>query len=222
MDVFFAVLHYEDFAFLSSRLHREIWRIVRRVAAPLPPNLREFVLSLGGPLMIPATLLLWVGLVTAGFALIYYAGMSEENFAFDFDVEQNFGRALYLSGVTVATLGYGDITPISPLYELIALSEALFGFILLSLTISYVLGTYGVLHQLNILGSDLYHQAEDPGDPRSVLVSHFPDGHPQNLDSHLMTLYRGMVAYAEGVRRYPPSTISTEADPTDQCPTPSA
>lgn len=203
LDVFFTVLHYDDFGFLSKRLHRGIWGALRRLTAPMPRNLRNFVLSLGGPLMIPATILLWLGLVTVGFALIYYAGKGGENFAFDYDVDQSFGRMLYLSGVTVATLGYGDITPISPLYELMALSESLIGFGLLSLSISYVLGTYSVLHQLTILDSDLYHQAEDPTDPKSTLISHFPEGHPKNLDPHLMSLYRGMIAYAEGLRRYP-------------------
>ena len=203
LDVFFTVLHYDDFGFLSNRLHRGIWGALRRLTAPMPRNLRNFVLSLGGPLMIPATILLWIGLVTVGFALIYYAGMGEENFAFDYDVDQSFGRMLYLSGVTVATLGYGDITPISPLYELMALSESLIGFGLLSLSISYVLGTYRILNELTILASDLYHQAEDPTDPKSTLISHFPEGHPKNLDPHLMSLYRGMIAYAEGLRRYP-------------------
>ncbi len=203
LDVFFTVLHYDDLGFLSNRLHRGIWRVVRGITAPMPHSLGNFGLSLGAPLMIPATIILWVGLVMVGFALIYYAGMDGENFAFDFDVDQGFGRALYLSGVTVATLGYGDITPISPLYEVIALGEALIGFVILSLTISYVLGIYGVFHQLSILDSDLYHQAEDAGDPRSVLSSHFPDGRPRNLDPHLMSLYRGMIAYAAGVRRYP-------------------
>jgi hypothetical protein len=203
LDVFFTVLHYDDLGFLSKRLHKGIWEVLRRITAPMPPNLRNFGLSLGGPSMIPATILLWVGLAMVGFALIYYAGMGEENFAFDYEVDQSFGRMLYLSGVTVATLGYGDITPISPLYELVALSQALIGFGILSLSIAYVLGSYGFLHQLSILASDLYHQAEDPTDPKSTLVSHFPEGRPKNLDPHLMSLYRGVIAYAEGVRRYP-------------------
>ena len=141
--------------------------------------------------MIPATIFLWAGLEILGFALIYYVGMGGENFAFDNDVQPDFGAALYLSGVTLATLGYGDITPVSPLYEAITLAEALIGFAILSLTISYVLGIYRVLHQLSVLGSDLYHQSEDAGDPRSVLISHFPDGHSRNLDPHLMSPYQG-------------------------------
>lgn len=203
LDVFFTVLHYDDLGFLSDRLHRGIWGVLRRLTAPMPRNLRNFVLSLGGPLMIPATILLWVGLVMVGFALIYYAGMGEENFAFDYNVDQSFGSMLYLSGVTVATLGYGDITPISPLYELMALSEALIGFSVFTMSISYVLGTYRILHEFTILDSGLYHQAEDATDPKSTLVSHFLEGHPKNLDPHLMSLYRGLIAYAAGVRRYP-------------------
>lgn len=203
LDVFFTVLHYDDLGILSNRLHRGIWSITRYLTAPMPPNLRNFGLSLGGPLMIPATIGLWMGLVMVGFALIYYAGLSEGNFAFDYDVGQNFWGMLYLSGVTVATLGYGDITPLTPLYEALTLSEALIGFGILTLSISYVLGAYGFLHQLTVLNSDLYHQARQSNDPPSTLDSHFPEGQPRNLDPHLMSLYRGMIAYAEGTRRYP-------------------
>lgn len=128
--------------------------------------------------MIPGTIFLWAGLEILGFALIHYVGMGGAHFAFEHEVEPDIGPAVYLSGVTLATLGYGDITPISPLYEAIALSEALIGFVILSLTISYVLGIYRVLHQLSVLASGLYHQAEDAKDSRSVLVSHFPDGQP--------------------------------------------
>jgi Ion channel len=137
LDVLLTVLHYDDLGFLSNRLHRGVWTVVRWVTRPLPRKSRNFGLSLGAPLMIPVTILFWAGIEILGFASVYYAGMGEENFAFDNDVEPDFGAALYLSGVTLATLGYGDITPISPLYEGLALGEALIGFAILSLSISY-------------------------------------------------------------------------------------
>lgn len=71
--------------------------------------------------MIVVTLALWMGLVFMGFTLLYYAGMnqenSQENFFFSPKTGPSFGSALYLSGVTLVTLGYGDITPSSSLYE---------------------------------------------------------------------------------------------------------
>ena len=38
LDVFFTVLHYDDFGFLSNRLHRGIWSSMRYLTAPMPPT----------------------------------------------------------------------------------------------------------------------------------------------------------------------------------------
>jgi hypothetical protein len=114
LDVFLTVLHYEDLGFLSNRLYRWMWEVLRRATAILPDGMRASARSLGGPLMVSATLIVWVGLEIAGFALLFFAGMDGENFALASQLEPDFLGAIYYSVVTVATLGYGDIMPISP------------------------------------------------------------------------------------------------------------
>ena len=54
-------------------------------------------------------------------------------------------EAFYFSGVTIGTLGLGDVTPLNSLYQVIAVSEALIGFGILTIAITYVLGIYEVL-----------------------------------------------------------------------------
>ncbi len=203
LDLFFAVLHYEGYGFLSSRLNRGIWRATRWAANLLPQNLRAFGLALGAPLMVPATLSLWVGLEILGFALLYYVGMNRENFAFQPGLEPGFREALYLSGVSLATLGYGDLTPSSTLYQMLGFAEALIGFGILTLSLSYVLNIYRVLQQFSILAAGLYHQAADPGNPRTILVPYFAQGMPHDFGTSLMNLHQNLVAYHEGMRRYP-------------------
>ena len=203
LDVFFIVLQYNYFGFLSSRLYELTWHTLRWATAPLPERPRAFVRSFGAPSMIVLTLALWMGLVFVGFTLLYYAGMNRENFFFSPGVQPSFSSALYLSGVTLATLGYGDITPSSFLYQSLAVGEALIGFAILTLAISYILNIYQVLEQLSILTERLYHQAIDHGDPRSILVHYFPNGEPRSLDSQLMSLYQDLVSYYEGLRRFP-------------------
>jgi hypothetical protein len=204
LDVFFTVLHYDGFGFLSSRLYRRLFDVVCFLTGPLPRKYRALGLSMAAPLMVPATITVWIFLVSAGYALIYYAGMDGETFSFSSSgLAPSFMEALYFSGVTIATLGLGDVTPLSGPYQAIAVSEALVGFGILTLSISYVIGVYGVLQRLGVLTAGLYHQAQDTNDPLSILVPHFPEGQPRALETHLMSLHRDLVEVYEGMRRYP-------------------
>lgn len=88
LDVFFAVLNYDGFSFLSSRMYRATWSFVRTITRPLPKRARSFGLSIGTPLMIPATLLLWMVIEILGFGLIYYSRM--DYFSFTSGTEPTF------------------------------------------------------------------------------------------------------------------------------------
>jgi Ion channel len=204
LDVFFTVLHYDGFGFLSSRLYRRLFDVVCFLTGPLPRRYRALGLSMAAPLMVPVTITVWIFLVSAGYALVYYAGMDGESFSFSSSgLAPSFMEAMYFSGVTIATLGLGDVTPLSGPYQAIAVSEALVGFGILTLSISYVIGVYGVLQRLGVLTAGLYHQAQDTNDPLSILVPHFPDGQHRGLETHVMSLHRDLVEVYEGMRRYP-------------------
>jgi hypothetical protein len=205
LDVFFTVLHYDGFGFLSSRLYRRIFGLVRFLTRPLPRRYRALGLSMAAPLMVPVTIAVWILLVTLGYALVYYAGMDGETF-FSLpgrNLDPSLLEALYLSGVAVSTLGFGDITPTSSLYQAIVVSEALVGFGILTLAISYIIGVYGVLQRLGVLAAGLHHQAQDTDNPWTILAPHFQGSKPVALESHLMELHRGLVEVYEGMRRYP-------------------
>jgi hypothetical protein len=101
---------------------------------------------MAAPLMVPVTVVVWILLVSMGYAMIYYAGMKSGDFSLSVPrLEPSFVEALYFSGITISTLGLGDVTPTSGFYQLFAVSEALTGFGILTLAITYVLGIYGVL-----------------------------------------------------------------------------
>jgi hypothetical protein len=107
---------------------------------------------MAAPLMVPATITVWIFLVSSGYALVYYAGMDARTFSFSTSgLGPSVMEAFYFSGVTIATLGLGDVTPLNPLYQAVAISEALIGFGILTLSITYVLGIYEVLQRLGIL-----------------------------------------------------------------------
>ena len=142
-DVFFTVLHYDGFGFLSSRLYHRLFDAVCFITRPLPQTYRAFGRSMAAPLMVPVTIVVWILLVSMGYAMIYYAGMKSGDFSLSVPrLEPSFVEALYFSGITISTLGLGDVTPTSGFYQLFAVSEALTGFGILTLAI-----TYSVFHR---------------------------------------------------------------------------
>ncbi len=204
LDVFFTVLHYDGFGFLSSRLYRGVFWAVRLITRPLPRTYRALGLSMAAPLMVPVTITVWISLIAFGYALIYYSGMDEKFFSLPGrTLEPTFLEALYFSGTAISTVGFGDITPTNAIFQTLAISEALIGFGILTLAITYVLGVYNVLQQLGVLSAGLYHQAQDTGDPWSILAPHFPGGEHRGLETHLMYLHQGLVEIYEGIRQYP-------------------
>ena len=201
LDVFFAVLNYDGFSFLSSRVYRAAWSTVRAATKPLPENMRHFGLSIGAPLMIPGTMLMWMAIEILGFGLIYYS--QTDYFSFTSGSRPTLPHMIYLSGVTIGTLGYGDITPKNPFFGAVTFTQALIGFSIITLFITYILNIYQVLQQWNTLSSGLYHQARGAGDPVTLLKPHFPKGEPSGLDATIGGLHQNLTSYYEGVRRYP-------------------
>jgi hypothetical protein len=63
--------------------------------------------------------------------------------------------SIYLSLVTVATLGFGDVVPTSLSLRLVAPLEALFGFMLLTAAVSWVLEIYPAVHRRRVLAMQL-------------------------------------------------------------------
>lgn len=80
-------------------------------------------------------LLLIYGIVIIGFGLIYFfltmqdMALVENGELRQGGVLDTVGQAVYFSGVTMLTIGYGDITPVG-MARFIALIQALIGYIL--------------------------------------------------------------------------------------------
>lgn len=202
LDVFLTVLNYDGFSFLTSRVYRMSWGATRAVARRLPGRPAQMLLSLAAPAMLPGTVAIWVGLEIVGFALIYQPAMEAGWFSIKADIEPTFGQALYLSGVTLATLGYGDIVPGPNFAQALSVFEALIGFAILTLTVSYVLATFRVLEQVRALADTLGHiipANRSTIDMSRDLLRAGVDG----VGFLLEKVHDGLQAYDEGVRLYP-------------------
>lgn len=151
-DVFHTLFHPIGHGSIAPQVMRFVWWLLRVFRSD------GRIALMTGPLGIALVVLTWGALAVLGWAMVYYAQMPE---GFSFGSELNPAHrhvvfdSLYVSLVTIGTLGFGDIVPTSPLLRLIVPLEALFGFMLLTAAVSWVLQIYPALHRRRVLALQL-------------------------------------------------------------------
>jgi hypothetical protein len=150
-DIFHTLWHPSGFGTIARLVFRSVWRGAARL---VPSRSRD----LAGPVGLLGTVGTWTSLVVGGFALVYWSHMTE---GFHFGSSLQPGRssdvvaALYLSLVTVTTLGFGDILPAHPALRLLTPVQALVGFVLLTAAISWGLQVYPALGRRRVVSTRL-------------------------------------------------------------------
>ena len=151
-DVFHTLFHPVGHGSIAPQVMKLVWRLLR-----LFPSSRR-ITSLTGPLGIAMVVLTWGSAAVLGWTLIYFAQMPD-GFSYGPDLNpadrNNLVDSLYLSLVTVGTLGFGDIVPTSTSLRVAVPLEALFGFMLLTAAVSWVLQIYPALHRRRVLALQL-------------------------------------------------------------------
>lgn len=149
LDVFITVLHPSVESRLSNRFQQAIWYTLRLIDSAV--NRRKHrveILCWGLPLMVAGLIVLWLMLFGVGFACIYYPWIGNRTiFNATNPINGHFFDALYYSGVTLATLGYGDIQPIALPFRALAVVEAVTGAVTVSAGVAYILAVYPALAQ---------------------------------------------------------------------------
>jgi hypothetical protein len=129
------------------------WRAFRVAARRLPS-----LLAFAGPALVVGVTVTWVLLLTLGWALLYWPRLPDAFLVASGLVESNqrgFVDAFYVSLVTIATLGYGDIAPEGGWLRIAGPAEALVGFAVLTAVISWVLSIYGTLARRHSFAREL-------------------------------------------------------------------
>jgi hypothetical protein len=140
-DVFHTLWHLSGHGGLSRRVMSIVWRLGRGARR----RGRGGVLA--GPLAMVVVVLVWVTLVVVGCALVYWPHLPG-SFVLGSGAQPQGGDfldGLYLSAVTVGTLGFGDIVPTSEWLRVVVPVEALIGFALMTAAVTWVLQIYPAL-----------------------------------------------------------------------------
>lgn len=169
----------------SEIINRGLWWLASRSTRNVNRRLRHRLLSSVGPLLMPCLIGFFILILLTGFALIYTPRM-ETGFKISNEVpSSSILQAFYFSGVTLLTIGYGDIMPITDTTRIIALIEGASGLAIISLSITYLLTVYGALERKRAVALKFYHQARQGADISGFISSHFSRGRFHSLTESL-------------------------------------
>jgi hypothetical protein len=193
-DVFHTLWHPSGQGGVTRWLMRSVWAVSR----PRSGRRRG---ALAGPIAMGVVLVAWLCLVVAGFALVYAPWMAEAfvlGSGLDAAERGGFVDALYLSLVTVATLGFGDIVPADGWLRVVTPLQALVGFALLTAAVTWVLQVYPALIRRRVLAVrlSLLHRSRRDAlleDPHSVVAAPLLE----NLAAEVVRLRVDITQYSE-------------------------
>ena len=204
-DVYATILHARGRGGpLSESLNRTIWRLARAAAFVLPRPRRHRLLNTVAPALMPALIALYIVILIFGFALIYLPRMPAR-----FVIAEGAERAgplvesLYFSGVTLTTVGYGDILPRTTAMRFVALAQGASGFALISLAVTYLITVYGALERKRAVALSFYHQAEEGADVAGFIAHHFVGGRFYGIEATLRIAARDVQQLLEAHVEHP-------------------
>jgi hypothetical protein len=139
---------------INRRQNRALWLAFRRAALRRDGSIRRTWLSLAGPVLVVATLTVWMLWLVGAFALVYFPRI--DSFLVSPGASRaGWAEAVYYSGYAAATLGLGDLVADSEALRLLTILEAFGGFALLSASVTYFLAVYRELIRKQALASSI-------------------------------------------------------------------
>lgn len=190
-DVFHTLLYPHGSGPAGRAIMRAFWALSRK--------LRGRASSIAAPLAMATVIAAWASLAIIGWALLYLPHLPD-GFVYGAGVppHADFAEALYISMVTLSTVGFGEIVAAHPLLRLVSALQAVTGFGLLTATVSWILQTYPALNRRRALAHqlNLFREAAGPGglaalDPRQAA------GLLESMASNVATISIDLVAFHE-------------------------
>lgn len=172
---------------------RALWRTARAV----PGRLRGPGLRAAGPAALVVTVVVWFLGLLVGFALVYLPSVEDLSYASDVRFEdRSLLEALYLSGVSLTTVGFGDVVAGSQALRLVTVAEAACGFAALTATLGYLPAIYALVSELrssSLAVSDL--GAATPSGAAELLAT--------DASTMLDNVRRDVIATRQHLQRFP-------------------
>jgi hypothetical protein len=187
---------------LSLRLGKVMWLLFRVIARILPVK-EEKVMAHSGPILMIATVGVWLCLLICGFALIVWTELGWAIQSSKGGTETDFITALYYSGFSLTTLGTGDLTPKTDIQRLLMILEAAIGFSVFTLTITYLLSVYSAIVRRNTFALSLHHRSAGSADAAEILARFDGGGELTGVEQYISNMARDLINLLESQHSYP-------------------
>jgi hypothetical protein len=203
-DVYATILHASArFGPIGESLNRVTWRMARTVAFRLSRPRRHKLLNTIGPLLLPLLIFLYIALLIFGFALVYYPRMPLQFIVSPEVTNAGLSEAIYYSGVTLTTVGYGDIAPRTVQMRVVSMFESASGLAIISLAITYLITVYSALERKRAIAISLYHQAVEGADVAGFIGHHFVAGRFYGVPDTMRQVTRDIQSLLESHIEHP-------------------
>ncbi len=180
--------------------------IARLIVAGASALARRFggrgIARLVGPLSYIAVVATWATLLAVGWALVFMPQLPG-GFTFDPGLDPaehtGFVDALYVSLVNLTSLGYGDISPASPLLRVLGPVETMFGLGLLTASISWLISIYNAISRRDSLAHEVHLAKEAEG----RLGEELADADPELLETMLASFAEQLIRTRRDLIHFP-------------------
>ncbi|MDQ3043290.1 MAG: potassium channel family protein, partial [Acidobacteriota bacterium] len=187
---------------ISENVNRGLWWAATRSTKNLSRRWRHRLLTAVGPLLLPFLIALLLVFLITGFALVFLPHLAAD-FKQDERETGNLLEAVYFSGITLLTVGFGDIVPLTGATRMLVLLEGASGIFVISLGVTYLLTVYGALERKRAVALAFYHQAKQGADVASFITVHFARGRFYDLTDTLKTATRDLQELLETHLEHP-------------------
>lgn len=140
---------------VSGHLTTAIWKGLRLISGD-----RSRLLSLAGPLILTATLFMWVLLIWAGWVFLF-AGDADSLIDTRDDEPITWTARIYFVAYTMFTMGNGDFTPKDGFWQIATSLTTASGMLFVTLSVSYILSVLGGVTQKRSFAEGVTGQGKD-------------------------------------------------------------
>jgi hypothetical protein len=126
----------------SALIARNGWRYWRGGSLRIADaERREDTLAMFAPFLLSTQLVTWVGLLILGYGLLFWSLRAGLN------PHPDLGGCLYFAGVTLTTIGYGDIVPVWGIDRFVAIFAAASGLGVVAVVTTFLFQTFGAFQK---------------------------------------------------------------------------
>lgn len=154
---------------ISAKIAEHVWRAFR-AAAPRFGKRRADFLSFAGAVIIVLYVVVWVGMILLGSAMIVHPHLGHSITATSSRTPTDFITAVSIAGSALSTAGVSSFVARTPAFRLILALLPFLGMSIVSLALTYVFQVYGALLQRNTLALKIKMLAGGSADAAELLA----------------------------------------------------